>query len=614
MGSNSPSNDRKMYESKLNQLLHDAGQLNAQCITLTRSVKNNGMEKKLEEVHAETKRFLDRLKGRDNLEGILTEFLKTVENGAETSIASSQNLFDKLEMQLRELKAKPRAILKQLEMVVFEIDRWFNSKEMNKGKLGLKSTHNRKGKDIKKVKQIKGVVGKFQSDSLSTIGHELKMFSENLSKYSKFKSVSTAKSIRLLRDTVSEIMESEASIDKEVKDIKKRLKNRTPKHEDGVDWFAKLNDHLHSRTLETPQNHRLNDADIVYILDGEFREVIDSVTESIVQLDLKNAMIQQQTSTIERMNFSMFDFQKRSISAHILKRLKRQKTLKEGGIKQLLESLNTLEEHIANRHEVLSADIPSVLNRHFKNDQFGKYVVHYSPLDEKSYVRCRKKQWNRYPNFFFCIDSITKSSLPKKQIDEIIKLPVSQELCKECLDGRLTIEQALILNSIDFSGELLQLFRKGVDLEFMFSLYDAKDSGWLVALLENPDKHAEIMQLRRHTFNSHLWTIFVKDKIELWQLLVLLNIGFTDEILSEMCEGEEPWKEAEDYYAPENDLEERLKNLRSVYGPKSNKDMTVLSLSDVCKSVGQVAEYSVNKPKKKKSKVVRRRRSSYRLD
>ena len=199
MGSNSPSNDRKMYESKLNQLLHDAGQLNAQCNTLTRSVKNNGMEKKLEEVHAETKRFLDRLKGRDNLEDILAEFLKTVENGADTSIASSQNLFDKLEMQLRELKAKPRAILKQLDIVVFEIDRWFNSKEMNKGKLGLKSTHNRKGKDIKKVKQIKGVVGKFQSDSLSTIGNELKMFSENLSKYSKFKSVSTAKSIRLLK-------------------------------------------------------------------------------------------------------------------------------------------------------------------------------------------------------------------------------------------------------------------------------------------------------------------------------------------------------------------------------------------------------------------------------
>jgi hypothetical protein len=100
----------------------------------------------------------------------------------------------------------------------------------------------------------------------------------------------------------------------------------------------------------------------------------------------------------------------------------------------------------------------------------------------------------------------------------------------------------------------------------------------------------------------------------MWQLLVLLNIGFTDEVLSEMCEGEDPWKEAEDYYAPDNDLEERLKNLRSVYGPKSDKDMTVLSLSDVCKSVGQVAEYSVNKPKKKKSKVVRRRRSSYRLD
>ena len=118
-----------------------------------------------------------------------------------------------------------------------------------------------------------------------------------------------------------------------------------------------------------------------------------------------------------------------------------------------------------------------------------------------------------------------------------------------------------------------------------------------------------------HWLSSIDYNLFVKDKIEMWQLLVLLNIGFTDEVLSEMCEGEDPWKEAEDYYAPDNDLEERLKNLRSVYGPKSDKDMTVLSLSDVCKSVGQVSEYSVNKPKKKKkSKVVRRRRSAYRLD
>ena len=107
-------------------------------------------------------------------------------------------------------------------------------------------------------------------------------------------------------------------------------------------------------------------------------------------------------------------------------------------------------------------------------------------------------------------------------------------------------------------------------------------------------------------------------KIELWQLIVLSNTGFSAATLSEMCEGEHPWKEAEEYYGPLNDVEDRMKDLLGIYGPKntdgSDESMQVLSLTDICKSVGEVAQYTSHKQKKTKSKIVRKRRSSYRID
>jgi len=605
-----------MFESRLAQLLNDTNQLSIQSSNLMTSIKENEIGEDLGKINQETKRVLDRIKGNDNLEVIVQEFLKTLEDWAKKSNSKTQGLFKLSDAKLRHLKSEPIAISKRLAVVVTEIERWFDLTSINR-KWGT-GTKRRQASDIKTVKEIKEKITEFQKKSLSELSHNVKVLSEQLAQHSKLNSKSTIQGIRLLHETVAEITVNETMLETTKKEIETQLRKKIGTPQQGEDWFVSLNQHLHSRSSNTPQNHPLNEHDVVCILDGELRDFIDSVTDEVVQLDLKNALVQQQHSSVKRMDFSMFNSQKSSISHHILKRLDKQRRIKEGDIKRLFEQLSLFENQIAERHETLSADIPDVLNKHFRKDIFGKYVVHFSPLDEKSYVHCRKNQWNRYPNFFFCIDSITKSSLPRKQLDEIIKLPVSQELCTECLDGRLSIEQALILNSIDFSDTLLRLFREGVDLEFMFSLYDAKDSGWLTALLENSDKHIEIMEVRRHAFNSHLWKAFLKKKFGLWELQVLLNIGFTDAVLSEMCEGELPWEEAENYYAPANDLDERLKNLRTIYGPKSHSEsenMTVLSLSDVCKSVGQISEYTLDQPKKTKSKVIRkRRRSEYRLD
>ena len=604
---------KELFDSKMNDLLDQTSELKKRCLLISNTLKSSNLEKYLNDIDSEVEELCNMIDSDDELESSLSDFLKTVKQWGSFSLVDSEDLLYSSEKEYIQVKKESQIISKKLDLLLSEINSWFD----NIAHIRRKKQTN-KANEIKKVKETRSQLIEIDGKILPAKDTELRVFSKNIARGTKFTSPSITELIISVRDSILEVEENAALLVSHIAIVEEQLSTEITTVEKGINWFELLNNALEFRERDSPPNHPLSEPEIERLVDGEIREKLQTAKEILIPMDIKNALFKQQTKRIEAIDFSVLNSEGRNLSESIIKALNKMWPLKDGYIKDYFNRITEIEESIAERHSILSDGISSKLERHFKNDIFGKYIVHYSLWDEKSYIYHSKREWHRYPNYFFCLDEIKDSPLLKTRIDEIIKLPINSKLCAECLLERVSIEQALILDSIDASGDLFGLYQKGVDIELMFSLSDAEDSGWFNALLDNHEHHEQIMAVRRHPFDSNLWDSFLAKKIELWQLIVLSNTGFSAATLSEMCEGEHPWKEAEEYYGPLNDVEDRMKDLLGIYGPKntdgSDESMQVLSLTDICKSVGEVAQYTSHKQKKTKSKIVRKRRSSYRID
>ncbi len=603
---------KELFDSKMNDLLDQTSELKKRCLLINNSLKSSSLEKYLNDIDSEVQELCNMIDSDDELESSLSDFLKTVKQWGSFSLVASENLLSSSEREFIQVKNESQIISKSLDYLLSEINIWFDNISYNPKK------PTNKAKDIRIVIKTRSQLIEIDDNILPAKNTELRVFSKNIARGTKFTSPSITELIISVRDSIREVEENAALLVSHIAIVEEQLSAEITTVEKGINWFELLNNALEFRERDSPPNHPLSEPEIERLVDGEIREKLHTAKEILIPMDIKNALFKQQTKRIEAIDFSVLNSKGRNLSERIIKALNKMWPLKDGYIKDYFSQITEIEESIAERHKILSDGISSKLERHFKNDIFGKYIVHYSLWDEKSYIYHSKREWHRYPNYFFCLDEIKDSPLRKTRIDEIIKLPINSKLCAECLLERLSVEQALILDSIDASGDLFGLYQEGVDIELMFSLSDAEDSGWFNALLDNHEHHKQIMAVRRHPFDSNLWDAFLAKKIELWQLIVLSNTGFSAATLSEMCEGEHPWKEAEEYYGPANDVEDRMKDLLGIYGPKntdgSDESMQVLSLTDICKSVGEVAQYTLQKQKKTKSKIVRKRRSSYRID
>ena len=603
---------KELFDSKMNDLLDQTSELKKRCLLISNSLKSSSLEKYLNDIDSEVQELCNMIDSDDELESSLSDFLKTIKQWGSFSLVASENLLSSSEREFIQVKKESQIISKSLDYLLSEINIWFDNISYNPKK------PTNKAKDIRIVIKTRSQLIEIDDNILPAKDTELRVFSKNIARGTKFTSPSITELIISVRDSIREVEENAALLVSHIAIVEEQLSAEITTVEKGINWFELLNNALEFRERDSPPNHPLSEPEIERLVDGEIREKLHTAKEILIPMDIKNALFKQQTKRIQAIDFSVLNSKGRNLSKSIIKALNKMWPLKDGYIKDYFSQITEIEESIAERHKILSDGISSKLERHFNNDIFGKYIVHYSLWDEKSYIYHSKREWHRYPNYFFCLDEIKDSPLRKTRIDEIIKLPINSKLCAECLLERLSIEQALILDSIDASGDLFGLYQEGVDIELMFSLSDAEDSGWFNALLDNHEHHKQIMAVRRHPFDSNLWDAFLAKKIELWQLIVLSNTGFSAATLSEMCEGDHPWKEAEEYYGPANDVEDRMKDLLGIYGPKntdrSDESMQVLSLTDICKSVGEVAQYTSHKQKKTKSKIIRKRRSSYRID
>ena len=603
---------KELFDSKMNDLLDQTSELKKRCLLISNSLKSSSLEKYLNDIDSEVQELCNMIDSDDELESSLSDFLKTIKQWGSFSLVASENLLSSSEREFIQVKNESQIISKSLDYLLSEINIWFDNISYNPKK------PTNKAKDIRIVIKTRSQLIEIDDNILPAKDTELRVFSKNIARGTKFTSPSITELIISVRDSIREVEENAALLVSHIAIVEEQLSAEITTVEKGINWFELLNNALEFRERDSPPNHPLSEPEIERLVDGEIREKLHTAKEILIPMDIKNALFKQQTKRIQAIDFSVLNSKGRNLSKSIIKALNKMWPLKDGYIKDYFSQITEIEESIAERHKILSDGISSKLERHFNNDIFGKYIVHYSLWDEKSYIYHSKREWHRYPNYFFCLDEIKDSPLRNTRIDEIIKLPINSKLCAECLLERLSIEQALILDSIDASGDLFGLYQEGVDIELMFSLSDAEDSGWFNALLDNHEHHKQIMAVRRHPFDSNLWDAFLAKKIELWQLIVLSNTGFSAATLSEMCEGDHPWKEAEEYYGPANDVEDRMKDLLGIYGPKntdrSDESMQVLSLTDICKSVGEVAQYTSHKQKKTKSKIIRKRRSSYRID
>ena len=80
--------------------------------------------------------------------------------------------------------------------------------------------------------------------------------------------------------------------------------------------------------------------------------------------------------------------------------------------------------------------------------------------------------------------------MKQRELDALLKLPLSAKLCSACLTGTLTREQAMILQDIDIHNDLYTMFEKhAVPLDLVFALHAQEGQAWLSALLQTPKLH-----------------------------------------------------------------------------------------------------------------------------
>ena len=257
---------------------------------------------------------------------------------------------------------------------------------------------------------------------------------------------------------------------------------------------------------------------------------------------------------------------------------------------------------------------PSV-RRHFKDEPFSILIITSNKIKPADFLGPYKKSWHLYPNYHLCMDSIKKTTMKQRELDALLKLPLSAKLCTACLDGTLTREQAMILQDIDVHNDLYTMFEKqAVPLDLVFALHAQEGQAWLDALLRTPKLHEIVAEHRHDPFNESLWNLVVEKRIKPWHYACIARLNFSEEhALETLLLAEEVWKELNEYAAL-YEVEEELRHLVEIYKPSNDKEFVAsapLSLSDVMQTLEPIAEFTVDKASTKSKKVTRKKRGRH---
>lgn len=283
-------------------------------------------------------------------------------------------------------------------------------------------------------------------------------------------------------------------------------------------------------------------------------------------------------------------------------------------------ALELHEEHKATmgaQFQSLLEQAPSKVQRHFKEKPFSVLILASAEMEVKEFVSAYKRSWHLYPNFHLSMDALLTSSLKQRELDEIIKLPISAKLCTACLQGELTSDQALILQSIDVHNELFEFVKNhpSVDLSLVFALHAQEGQLWLGALLNNPEMFAEIEHHRHEPFEQAIWDLVIHKKVKLWQYACIVRLDFEDFSAKEtLLLADDFWSELNEMAAL-YDVEDALQELIKIYKPIKDtaKPGAQISLNDVFNLIKPIADVTVNTSMAKSKKTKRRKKGRYQI-
>ena len=206
--------------------------------------------------------------------------------------------------------------------------------------------------------------------------------------------------------------------------------------------------------------------------------------------------------------------------------------------------------------------------------------------------------------------------MKQRELDEIIKLPISAKLCTACLQGVLTSDQALVLQSIDVHNELFEfVMSHRVDLSLVFALHAQEGQLWLGALLNNPEMFSEIEQHRHDPFEQSIWDLVVQEKVKLWQYACIVRLDFEDSSTKEtLLLADDFWTELNEM-ATLYEVEDALQELIKIYKPVKDtaNPGAQISLNDVYNTIKPIASVTVNKSGSKSKKTKRRKKGRYQI-
>jgi len=289
---------------------------------------------------------------------------------------------------------------------------------------------------------------------------------------------------------------------------------------------------------------------------------------------------------------------------------------------QQVDTIVALQLHEENNKKIgscfqsLLGEAPSKVQRHFKDKPFSVLVLASTKMDVKEFVSAYKRSWHLYPSFHLCIDALLTSTLKQRELDEIIKLPISAKLCTACLQGELTSDQALILQSIDVHNELFEFVKNHpVELSLVFALHAQEGQLWLGALLNNPEMFFEIEQHRHDPFEQSIWDLVVQKKVKLWQYACIVRLDFEDSSAKEtLLLADDFWTELNEMAAL-YEVEDALQELIKIYKPIKDtaNPGAQISLNDVYNTIKPIASVTVNKSGSKSKKTKRRKKGRYQI-
>ncbi len=360
-------------------------------------------------------------------------------------------------------------------------------------------------------------------------------------------------------------------------------------------WKEWLLEKIQERNISGIYNMRFSDSDIESFITVGTGPILKQLEFRLTKMIIKKEAHQEIENEFSKLDLSLLNTTKHDFSKKIRKSFSPSKI--SGGYDEMILQTNELKDKIEAKLDEMNArldqNIAASTKRHFKRERFNMLIVSSIDRKDKDFIKEKKNDWPRYPNYHIITDNISNSTKKHEVIDSLVKLPIRPELAVKCIENGLSPDHAKILEHIDEDGELIEIHKKGVAVELILSLKDEADKDWYDALLQDSEFHEQITEIKSKRFHLGLWEKLKNGIIEVWQYHVIAGTEFDDEQLDDMCEAEDVWGDAEEFYAPNNNLESQFKTLKSVHEPKdpgSDGKRSIISPDDIFDNVTEVTK------------------------